>query len=45
MVEKLKDFYDTLIENLDYYNGEYASFIDYSPINVWYLEYDILQLF
>ena len=28
MEEKFKDFYDTLIENLDAYNGEYASFID-----------------
>lgn len=27
-----KDFYDTLIENLETYNGEYESFIDYGPI-------------
>lgn len=26
-----KAFYDTLIENLDSYDGEYASFIDYGP--------------
>lgn len=26
-----KDFSDTLIENLDSYNGEYASFIDCGP--------------
>lgn len=26
-----KDFYDTLIENLECYTGEYESFIDYGP--------------
>ena len=26
-----KDFYDTLIENLESYTGEYESFIDYGP--------------
>ena len=26
-----KDFYDVLVENLESYNGEYASFIDYGP--------------
>nr|WP_294999701.1 YkvA family protein [uncultured Methanobrevibacter sp.] len=26
-----KDFYDTLIENLETYTGEYESFIDYGP--------------
>lgn len=26
-----KDFYDTLIENLESYNGEYESFIDHGP--------------
>lgn len=26
-----KDFYDTLIENLETYSGEYESFIDYGP--------------
>jgi uncharacterized membrane protein YkvA (DUF1232 family) len=26
-----KDFYDTLIENLETYNGEYESFIDHGP--------------
>ena len=26
-----KDFYDTLIENLEIYTGEYESFIDYGP--------------
>ena len=31
MEEKFKDFYDTLIENLESYNGEYASFIDCGP--------------
>ena len=27
----LKDFYDTLVENLETYTGEYESFIDYGP--------------
>ncbi|HIH70830.1 MAG: hypothetical protein PWP13_994 [Methanothermobacter sp.] len=26
-----RDFYDVLVENLESYNGEYASFIDYGP--------------
>lgn len=26
-----KDFYDTLLDNLDSYSGEYASFIDCGP--------------
>ena len=47
MAEKLKDFYDTLIENLDSYNGEYASFIDCGPslfkLMCDILEYDINQ--
>jgi len=28
---EFKDFYDTLYNNLESYNGEYASFIDYGP--------------
>ena len=32
MMDKvLKDFHDTLIENLETYTGEYESFIDYGP--------------
>ena len=32
MMEKaLKDFHDTLVENLETYSGEYESFIDYGP--------------
>lgn len=31
MENKFKDFYDVLSENLDSYNGEYASFIDHGP--------------
>lgn len=31
MDNALKDFHDTLIENLESYNGEYESFIDYGP--------------
>ena len=42
MAEKLKEFYDTLIENLDSYNGEYASFIDCGP-NLFKLMCDILE--
>lgn len=42
MAEELKDFYDTLIENLDSYNGEYASFIDCGP-NLFKLMCDILE--
>ena len=42
MEEKFKDFYDTLIENLDAYNGEYASFIDCGP-NLFKLLCDLLD--
>ena len=42
MEEKFKDFYDTLIENLDSYNGEYASFIDCGP-NLFKLLCDLLD--
>ena len=42
MEEKFKDFYDTLIENLDTYNGEYASFIDCGP-NLFKLLCDLLD--
>lgn len=31
MEAAFKDFYDTLIENLETYTGEYESFIDYGP--------------
>lgn len=31
METTFKDFYDTLIENLECYAGEYESFIDYGP--------------
>ena len=31
MEATFKDFYDTLIDNLDNYSGEYESFIDYGP--------------
>ena len=31
MEATFKDFYDTLIENLEIYSGEYESFIDYGP--------------
>ncbi len=31
MTEEFKEFYDALKDNLDSYNGEYASFIDYGP--------------
>ena len=31
METAFKDFYDTLIENLETYSGEYESFIDYGP--------------
>lgn len=31
MESAFKDFYDTLIENLECYAGEYESFIDYGP--------------
>ncbi len=32
MESGFKDFYDTLVENLDTYTGEYESFIDYGPV-------------
>lgn len=32
MEATFKDFYDTLIENLETYTGEYESFIDYGPL-------------
>ena len=31
MKKQFKDFYDTLLENLNSYNGEYESFINYGP--------------
>ena len=31
MPKVFKEFYDALIENLNSYNGQYASFIDYGP--------------
>jgi len=31
MVKQFKEFYDALTENLETYNGQYASFIDYGP--------------
>ena len=42
MEDNFKDFYDTLIENLDSYNGEYASFIDCGP-NLFKLLCDVLE--
>ena len=32
MVPQFKEFYDALKENLDSYNGNYSSFIDYGPM-------------
>ena len=32
MQATFKDFYDTLLENLDTYAGEYEGFIDYGPV-------------
>ena len=32
MEATFKDFYDTLVENLETYTGEYESFIDYGPV-------------
>lgn len=32
METAFKDFYDTLLENLETYIGEYESFIDYGPV-------------
>lgn len=37
-----REFYNTLKENLDSYNGEYASFIDYGP-ELFKLSCDILK--
>lgn len=31
MEADFKDYYDTLVENLETYSGEYESFIDYGP--------------
>lgn len=42
MKDNLKNFYDTLIENLDAYNGEYDSFIDFGP-SLFKLLCDILE--
>ena len=42
MEENFKDFYDTLVENLDSFNGEYASFIDNGP-ELFKLMCDILE--
>lgn len=41
-MEGFKDFYNTLVENLDSYNGEYASFIDCGP-NLFNLLCDLLE--
>lgn len=42
MNNQIKDFYDTLTENLDNYNGEYESFINYGP-NLFKLLCDLLN--
>ncbi|MBQ8017228.1 MAG: DUF1232 domain-containing protein [Methanobrevibacter sp.] len=42
MEATFKDFYDTLIENLETYTGEYESFIDYGP-NLFKLLCDLLN--
>ena len=42
MASELKDFYCTLIENLENYDGEYASFIDCGP-NLFKLLCDLLD--
>lgn len=42
MNKQFKDFYDTLLENLDNYNGEYESFINYGP-NLFKLLCDLLN--
>ena len=39
---QFKDFYDTLLENLDSYDGEYESFINYGP-NLFKLLCDLLN--
>lgn len=42
MNKEFKDFYDTLLENLDSYDGEYESFINYGP-NLFKLLCDLLN--
>ena len=42
MTKQFKDFYDTLLENLDNYDGEYESFINYGP-NLFKLLCDLLN--
>ena len=42
MNKQFKDFYDTLLENLDNYHGEYESFINYGP-NLFKLLCDLLN--
>ena len=42
MNKHFKDFYDTLLENLDNYSGEYESFINYGP-NLFKLLCDLLN--
>lgn len=42
MKEYLKDYYDTLIENLNTYKGEYDSFINHGP-SLYKLLCDILE--
>lgn len=39
---EFKDFYDTLIENLNSFEGDYASFIDCGP-NLFNLLCDLLS--
>ena len=41
-MSEFKDFYDTLIENLNSFEGEYASFIDCGP-NLFNLLCDLLS--
>ena len=43
MNKQFKDFYDTLLENLDNYTGEYESFINYGP-NLFKLLCDLLNV-
>lgn len=42
MNREFKDFYDTLLENLDNFDGEYESFINYGP-NLFKLLCDLLN--
>lgn len=42
MNKQFKDFYDTLLENLDSYGGEHESFINYGP-NLFKLLCDLLN--